>query len=234
MVREPLDFEPGTEYHYSNFGYCLLGRVIEKVSGKSYEEYVQKHVLEPLGITTMRLGHTLAKERAKGEVVYYTSEKDKEKAIMGPEIGKLVPEQYGAWSLEALDAHGGWIASAEDLVRFASAFNHPKKCKILGEKYIEVMFARPEGVVGKNKEGKPKDVYYGCGWEVHVFKDGTMNTWHAGSLPGTSALLVRRNDGLTWAVLFNSRNMPGKKDEPADLIDGLLHDAADEVENWPR
>src|SRR5260370_8264259 len=102
MVREPLDFEPGTEYHYSNFGYCLLGRVIEKVSGKSYEEYVQKHVLEPLGITTMRLGHTLAKERAKGEVVYYTSEKDKEKAIMAPEIATPVPEHYAPRTLEAL------------------------------------------------------------------------------------------------------------------------------------
>jgi CubicO group peptidase (beta-lactamase class C family) len=195
---------------------------------------VQKQVLEPLGVTTMRLGHTLAKDRAKAEVAYYTPENDKAKAIMGPEIGKLVPEQYGAWSLEALDAHGGWIASAEDLVRFAAAFNHPKKCKILGEKYIETMFARPEGAPGKNKEGKPKDVYYGCGWEVRTFKDGTMNAWHSGSLPGTSTLLVRRNDGLTWAALFNSRHIPGKKDEPADLIDGLLRDAADAVEKWPK
>ena len=86
----------------------------------------------------------------------------------------------------------------------------------------------------KDKEGKPKDAYYACGWEVGTFKDGTMNTWHNGSLPGTSALLVRRNDGLTWAVLFNSRHIPGQKDEPADLIDALMHAAADAVEKWPK
>lgn len=54
MLAKPLQFDPGTQHHYSNFGYCLLGRIIEKVSGESYEEYVQKHVLTPLGIKSMR------------------------------------------------------------------------------------------------------------------------------------------------------------------------------------
>jgi len=53
--------------------------------------------------------------------------------------------------------------------------------------------------------------------------------------PGSTARSRgRRNDGLTWAVLFNSRNIAGKTDEPADLIEGLLHDAADAVEKWPK
>jgi CubicO group peptidase (beta-lactamase class C family) len=233
MLRLPLDFDPGTEYHYSNFGYCLLGRVVEKVSGQSYEDYVQKHVLAPLGIENMRLGHTLLRGRAEGEVKYYVPERDRPLAIMGTDVGKPVPEPYGAWNLEAMDSHGGWIASAADLVRFASAFDHPKKCKILNEKSIEIMFARPEGEPGKNKSGNPSGPYYACGWEVHPFQDGTRNTWHGGSLPGSSTLLVRRADGLTWAVLFNSRNMPGKV-EPADAIDPLLHDAADAVKKWPK
>ena len=41
MLRRPLQFEPGARDAYSNFGYCLLGRVIEKVTGKSYEEFVR-------------------------------------------------------------------------------------------------------------------------------------------------------------------------------------------------
>ncbi len=233
MLRQPLDFDPGTEYHYSNFGYCLLGRVVEKASGQSYEGYVLKHVLAPLGIENMRLGHTLLQGRADGEVKYYVPETDRPQAIMGPDLGKPVPEPYGAWNLEAMDSHGGWIASAADLVRFASAFDHPKKCKILNEKSIEIMFARPEGEPGKNRLGKPKGSYYACGWEVHTFADGTRNIWHNGSLPGSSTLLVRRFDGLTWAVLFNSRNMPDKV-EPVDAIDPLLHEAADAVKKWPK
>ncbi len=233
MLQKPLDFEPDKEYHYSNFGYCLLGRVVEKVSGQSYEEYVKEHILAPLGIKKMCLGHTLSKERAKGEVIYYVPDKDRPPAIMGPEVGKAIPEPYGAWNLEAMDAHGGWLASAEDLVRFASAFDHPKKSKILNEKSIEIMFALPAGAAGKTKEGKPSDEFYGCGWEVNLFEDGTRTTWHNGSLPGTSTLLVRRCDGLTWAVLFNARDTPQKK-EPADVIDPLLHDAADAVKQWPK
>jgi N-acyl-D-amino-acid deacylase len=55
MLRQPLDFEPGARDAYSNFDYCLLGRVIEKISGQTYEDYVRKEVLAPLGIQSMRL-----------------------------------------------------------------------------------------------------------------------------------------------------------------------------------
>ncbi|MCC2667636.1 MAG: beta-lactamase, partial [Armatimonadetes bacterium] len=64
MLGQPLDFDPGTRFAYSNFGYCVLGRVIEKVSGMPYEEYVRKNVLAPAKITTMRIGATLESGRA--------------------------------------------------------------------------------------------------------------------------------------------------------------------------
>lgn len=234
MLRRPLDFEPGARDVYSNFGYCLLGRVIEKVSGKTYEDYVRQEVLAPLGIQRMRLGATLPEKRAKREVHYYVARNATRPAVMGPKLGESVSLPYGAWCLESMDAHGGWIASAPDLVRFASAFNDPGRCKILKPRSLAMMFARPPGAAGKTKEGKPRDAYYACGWEVRPIGDaGAANTWHGGSLDGTSTLLVRRHDGLTWAVLFNSRDRAGK-DEPAGAIDALVHEAADAVKNWPR
>src|SRR4029077_16927811 len=75
MRGKPLDFNPGERYAYSNFGYCVLGRLIEKASGQSYEKYVQEHVLAPRGITRMRIGRTLLEGRADGEVKYYESAK---------------------------------------------------------------------------------------------------------------------------------------------------------------
>jgi hypothetical protein len=153
---------------------------------------------------------------------------------MGPHLGEPVPLPYGAWCLESMDAHGGWLASAPDLVRFAAAFDDPRHCKILKSKSIEILFARPPGAAGYQRNGKPRDAYYACGWMVRPVGDkGKANTWHSGSLPGTSTLLVRRHDGLTWAVLFNARNS-AKKVEPASAIDPLLHEAADAVKNWPR
>jgi N-acyl-D-amino-acid deacylase len=133
-----------------------------------------------------------------------------------------------------MDSHGGWIASAVDLVRFASSFDDPRHSKILSAKSIETIFARPPGETGLTKDGKPKPVYYGCGWEVrHVGSGEKINTWHNGALDGTSTLLVRRADGLTWAVLFNTRDDAQGKDLSGE-IDSLVHKAADEVKQWPK
>jgi N-acyl-D-amino-acid deacylase len=228
MMGKPLDFDPGQGYAYSNFGYCLAGRVIEAVSGQSYGEFVQRQFLHPIGIRDMRLGKTLASERAPREVKYYFPKDGTGPAVVGPRLGKPVPVPYGTWYLEAMDANGGWIASAPDLVRFAAAHDHPG---VLHADSLQALFARPEGKVGINKEGKARDTYYGCGWQVHVMGKGKITTWHTGFLGGTESLLVRRADGLTWAVLFNSSG-PGNQ-RLANLIDPLIHKAADEVRSWP-
>jgi len=152
---------------------------------------------------------------------------------MGQSLGKPVPLPYGAWHLEAMDSHGGWISSAPDLVRFASAFDKPDACKVLKPESIKTMFARPEGLAGHDKDGKAKDVFYGCGWQVRTLgREDRVNTWHTGSLDGTSTILVRRVDGLCWAVLFNTRNN-AKGETLSGLIDPLVHKAADKVKRWP-
>ena len=72
MMGRPLDFDPGSREAYSNFGYCVLGRIIEKLSGTPvYTTYVEKAVLEPLGIHRMRLGRTLEKDRAPGDTAQH-------------------------------------------------------------------------------------------------------------------------------------------------------------------
>jgi N-acyl-D-amino-acid deacylase len=140
MMGKPLDHDPGKKEAYSNFGYCILGRVIERVSGETYEEYTRKHILTPLGIKSMRLGHTLESQRVPGEVKYYGGREGR--AVLGPNIGKSVPAPYGAWNLEAMDSHGGWIASAVDVARFASALDDPKRNPALGGERIHNWFAR--------------------------------------------------------------------------------------------
>lgn len=233
VFGRPLDFDPGVRYAYSNFGYLLLGRIIEKVTGESYEAAVQRSVLQPLGITRMRIGRTLLADRAENEVRYYASGDGSGPAVIGEKIGAQVPWPYGGWYLEAMDAHGGWIASAPDLVKFAAAFDDPAHSPLLKPETIATMFARPDGLAGHDGQGKPLDSYYSCGWFVRpVGQAGAANHWHTGSLDGTSTLLVGRHDGLNWAVLFNTRN--GPNDEvPARAIDPLLHQAADAVREWP-
>ena len=126
MLREPLQFEPGTKYAYSNFGYCLLGRVIEKVPASAYDEYVQHEVLAPLGIKDMHIGHTLLKDRRPNEVHYYSQAAWRRRSSVRTSASRS-PWPYGGWYLEAMDSHGGWIASAADLVRFAVGVQRSRK-----------------------------------------------------------------------------------------------------------
>src|SRR5690606_27213462 len=111
---------PGTQSQYSNFGYCVLGRVIEKISGTTYEDYVQTNILAPLGINTMQLGYNLLANQLPKEVNYY----DYPGAPMAVSVydnSTSVPWPYGGFNLEFMDAHGGWVASAEDLLKLVCA-----------------------------------------------------------------------------------------------------------------
>jgi CubicO group peptidase (beta-lactamase class C family) len=107
MLAQPLQFAPGERSSYSNFGYCVLGRVIEQVTGKSYEEAIARDTLGPAGIQVGRgkdltLGRSSSKARDPNEVWY--------------------PINDDSFSLEAMDAHGGWIASAPALCRFLDSY----------------------------------------------------------------------------------------------------------------
>jgi CubicO group peptidase (beta-lactamase class C family) len=222
MLRQPLDFEPGSRDAYSNFGYALLGRVVEKASGFPYEQYVQAEVLRPLGIRRMRLARTLRVNRAPDEVSYYD-----EKGRTGRSVvdGAQVPLPYGGTYMEAMDAPGGWLAGAADLACFASAFDEPDACRILSRASIERMFARPEGAAGP--------VYYACGWEVRPnAKLHEATAWHNGALAGCCALMMRSHLRRNWVVLFNTR-----ADQNGRLLDNAvaprLLRTAGFVDEWP-
>jgi N-acyl-D-amino-acid deacylase len=180
----------------------------------------------------MRLGRALVEHRATGEVKYYDSKRRTGPALYPPKLGLPVPLPDGAENFEGFEAHGGWIASAPDLVRFASAFDRPQRCPILSARAIETMWERPLGLAGHGANGKPRPAFYACGWNVRPASKAGRNTWHTGIIAGTSSLLVRRFDGLNWAVLFNTEAGP-KGRAPADIIDQQLHAAADAVKSWP-
>lgn len=231
MLRRPLDFDPGEQYAYSNYGYCLLGRVIEKLTGQTYEAYVREHVLKPIGVDAMRIGRTRLDGRAEGEVRYY--DPGRGPSVFEHDLGEDVPRPYGAWHLEAMDAHGAWIASAVDLARFASVLDDPGRSKILSAASIRNMHARPPGLAGRKEDGSEKSVYYSLGWSNRVVDEGKLNHWHTGSLPGTATILIRRHDGRNFVALFNTRSSP-EAEHLGREIDGLLHRAANQVEEWPK
>lgn len=223
MLKRPLDFDPGVRVAYSNYGYCLLGRLIEKITGQPYERYVRESILNPLKIQRMRLGNSRLELRARDEVVYYTEMVEPRANVLEEGAPLNALPGYGTFNLENLDSNGGWLASAPDLARFAVTFDDFERSPLLNAASIRAMFAEPP-------TGEVDGKYYGCGWDVRPIGD-TFNTWHIGNLPGTFTLLSRRYDGINWIALFNRRdvrNWSGFFD-----IDEMLHPAANVVTRWP-
>lgn len=224
MTGQPLDFAPGTRYAYSNYGYLLLGRVIEQVTGQPYDVYMQQQVFAPLGMSGLRLGSSRPDQRAPGEVSYYTRFRRRVRSVYDESERTSWP--YGGWNLENMDSHGGWLASVLDMARFVASFDDPAHHPVLSQPAITQLFSAP--AIGSHVDGW----YYACGWLVQAINGGGITAWHDGSLDGTFTLMVRRWDGINWVVLFNQRDDPSRLPY-LEAIDAALHEAADAVQQWP-
>lgn len=180
LDNQPVQRAPGTVYGYSNFGYCVLGRIVEKVTGKTYEQYVKDAVLTPAGVTAMVNGGNTLADRKPNEVKYYGT----------PSGG---PDPY-AYNIARMDAHGGWIASATDLVRLlVHADGFGSKTDMINSASITAMTTVPPLATPSG---------YACGWSVRG-----NQWWHMGSLPGTVTELARNGDNrINGAILVNLRD----------------------------
>jgi CubicO group peptidase (beta-lactamase class C family) len=102
MMSRRLDFDPGTRTAYSNLGYCILGRAIEKASGNSYDEAITELVLKPNKITDIHVGRTSPRDRPEREVWY--------------------PMTEGPFSIEVFDSCAGLSSSAPALSAFLGRY----------------------------------------------------------------------------------------------------------------
>lgn len=125
LDNRPLATQPGSTYYYSNFGYCVLGRIIEEVTGLSYDQFVNENLLNSIGITEMKIaGNTLA-DRQINEVKYYDQES------FSPYI----------MNVTRMDSHGGWIASTKDLAKFLVHIDrNSSKSDIVSSSYLQELY----------------------------------------------------------------------------------------------
>lgn len=219
VLAQALDFEPGSRQAYSNLGYAVLGRVIEAVTGESYADYVRRAILVPADARSVELGRSLPEMRAPGEVRYHDPRRF---LAMFPGRG-MVPAPYGAFSIEAMDAHGGWIASAPDLLRFMARVDlSPMVPDLLERETIESMVSPHQSASGDG-------AFFAQGWEILRTGDGAV-WFHRGDLPGTTALLVCA--GHTQFALLMNGNAGSR--ENAERILPMLLEASRDVERWPH
>ena len=170
-------FEPGTQWEYSNYGFILLGAIIEKVSGQGYYDYVREHIYQPAGMTST--GSEPEDKDIADRSVGYTK---MDSTVWAPNTETLPYRGTSA---------GGGYSTVEDLTRFAEAL---KSHKLLDALYT--------GMLTTGKPGTP-DHGYGFGFEDRIF-NGARCFGHGGGAPGMNGdLKICPASGYVVAVLAN-------------------------------
>jgi CubicO group peptidase (beta-lactamase class C family) len=193
---DPLLHEPGTQYHYTTYGYSLLGCAIEGASGTPYEQYVQERVFGPAGMTRTRSDNhfVLMTDRARGYMVLrerdYNQLPDPVKAQV--KVGQVFNAPLHDTSMKI--PGGGLVSTAEDLVRFALTFQTGVLVK--PETRQQMWTAQ------KTRSGEATN--YGLGWGIARSKSGLLQISHGGGQAGTSSfLLLLPEKGIVVAVMAN-------------------------------
>ncbi len=172
-----LQFEPGSRWAYSNYGFILLGVLIEKVSGKNYYDYVRDHIYVPAGMT------------ASGSEPEDQKIADRSIAYSRPGPGAQW-ELAGGLPYRGTSAGGGY-STVEDLLRFATAL---QKNQLLNAQHTELL------TTGKVDAGMGR---YAYGFADRVI-NGTKCFGHGGGAPGMNGdLAICPGPGYVIAVLAN-------------------------------
>ncbi|WP_299456104.1 serine hydrolase [uncultured Microscilla sp.] len=216
MLTQEVAFEPGKFYDYSNFGYCVLGKVVEKAAGMPYEKYVQQ-ILKPLGIERMRLGKNRRQDQAFTEVSYY-EHANAEKKLSCYNTGDSVARTYDATNIEALGPAGGWLATPTDLLRLVTAID--------GFSTVPD-FLTPASIKAMTtpRDSSEKKV---LGWKAC----NAQRWWRTGSLAGTGIVVKRRQDGISYAIITNTSTWrgPGFSYE----LEGVMRRGIKTIKQWPK
>jgi CubicO group peptidase (beta-lactamase class C family) len=191
-----LDFEPGSQWRYSNYGFMLLGAIVEKVSGKTYYDYVREHVFVPAGMTAT--DSEPESEAVPNRSIGYT----KTPRPPAPGLPPVAPtSDPRAWrpNTDTLPyrgtSAGGGYSTAGDLVRFANAL---LANKLLDAKHTELVTTGKVDLPGGMGGGR-----YGYGFQDQVAGD-TRWIGHGGGAPGMNGeLIIYPRSGYIIVALAN-------------------------------
>lgn len=178
--NQPMEFAPGTQYKYNNSGYILLGYIIEKISGKTYPQYVEDNFFKPLGMSNSLYGSDskIVKNRAGAY------DKDSTGVINAPLMSMTIP--YSAGSIQS---------TVEDLFKWHQAVH---SYKLVKKESLEKAFTRYKLTNGA-------ETNYGYGWSLLNIQ-GSPTIEHSGGINGflTQSIYLPKED--VFVAVFTNCN----------------------------
>ncbi|WP_243297848.1 beta-lactamase family protein [Bacillus litorisediminis] len=195
-----LDFEllgePGTEFSYSNDAYGLLGAIVERVSGISYESYVKQYILEPSGMKNTYFEIEEIKDYENITSLYATKKQENGETF--------VYEAPIWWESPAMRGAGALKSTVHDMLKYAEIFRNKGKVgnyQILTPESVEEM-VKPRIQLTQGK-------YYGYGFMITPDFHGVTLVEHGGNLKGVaSQVCIIPEKGITGMILTNLAGVP--------------------------
>lgn len=190
---------PGQEYRYSNFGYCLLGMIVKRITGKPLAEVLQADLMKPLSLDSTSFDNAAAFIKSKPHAVGYMPNIP---TALGATVGGSEKNvDTTSWNTSWTWAAGSMCGNAPDLKKWIEADAGGKLLKPATVKLQQQTDAVPMG------EGSP--FKYGLGIATEPLADGSTLFWHNGAVPGYSSFAGSDpENGLTVVVLYNQFPTP--------------------------
>lgn len=197
VLSHRLRYLPGSVHKYSNFGYILLSEIIERVSGKPYEQFMKEDVFAPAGCYDMHIAGTYYTDKRDNEVRYYTHEGDGKYIEEYNDSGVMVERCYGGNNIPLLSGAGAWCGSTLEIARLVACIDGQDEIPdIISKEAVRQMtqyFDKSTFSLGWN------DTTPGLGWS------------RSGTLSGTCALVKRFPDGECWVMITNTSTWKGPR-----------------------
>ncbi|SRR5579871_810059 len=207
----PLQSAPGRNFNFSFLGYIVLGKIIEKVSGRPYAEYVHKEILDPVGDADMKISGNRIEDRQKNEVTHY--------------VWTFLNHNYQgepySQNISEMQAACGWMGSAEDLIRLMVRVDKFRnKPDIFNDSMMNVLLSPYDS-----------NSHFSGGW----WSNNKFNNWFAVSSfwgSGTVSEMARADNGYCWVMLTNKTPQHGGSDDDLDRM--IWEIIGDSAIRWPK
>lgn len=181
-------YSPGTTFDYNNLNFCILGKIIEVLSGKDYETFLKEEVHSKAGIENIFVGKNSLGERRENECQYY---------------GQDGKNPY-ANDMELSKAAGGMIASTPELMKLMSYIDYGTKVPdMLKRETLDLMYTPLDNIT--EPDGDPWN-RYALGWRTNYPYISDWTTYHGGTLAGVCTIWARGKKGVNGTILCNSRS----------------------------
>jgi len=199
--KEPLHFKPGEKWQYVNTNFCLLALLVEKLSGLSFQKYMEKYVFSPIGMSHTYFQSDPGKTGERNRTVNYEYP-----WLFSTEMqpaDSIKRNHWRSYNASGFVGQGNIMTTTGDLLKFDEALYSNKilKLETLAEAFTPTKLNNGQNVNAESGVGKSS---YGLGWFILDDTSAGKIVWHSGGVPGGLSIFIRDITKRQTVIAFDN------------------------------